>query len=1240
MVGMAFTGRLTGSGPTRHDVGGKAEALDRLIGIGMPVPAAGVVNAAAYHRFTDAPALRSLLDELRTTPVPGPERHAEARARVDQAFLDHPLPPDLADAIHALADDVGRGGPLAVRSSATAEDLAHASFAGQYRSFLDVPPEEVADAVRLTWASLWHPAPRIYRRFRSIPEDDLAMGVVFMAMLEPTEAGVLFTVDPGGVEGALRLELVSGLGEALVSGAATPEVIVVDRVDAAEELGRRSPPLGQLADLALAIEEAEGAAQDIEWAIEDGELFLLQARPVTGVGAHEREAEPFDTVGHGDTTYTTSGIGEMLPGLLPPRVWEMNSWFLEEGFRRLFDRLGAVTARLDEPQALLARFRGRAALDLDRMREAVAAVPGGSPDELEREYFGRVLDEDAHPTAPSAERLRTVQAARTARARLDAVQESAIVVQAADRLIDAEPDITAMRDAQLFAYRARLLQLAARAVAAEVAVAAMATAGYRALQRRLARDRHLDASAAEQLTREATRTPDTTAGLAMLLDALAVEYRGAPQIAACEEVDWSGAADLLPATEEGRAFVADFEAALRRAGSSAVCGGPTWSDAAPTAWRAFLAIPPADDEEQEPEPARLDSRSKRRQAATAAQLLARREHTKAAVLQVGGAIWRADRELARRLVASGRLEAVEDVDLVTSSELGALIGGAGPSLATIAQRRRQLDQHALDGPLPMVFRGAPTAARQRPVRGERFRGWGASAGHFEGPARVVRTPAGGGLRRGEVMVARRTDASWAPLFLLAGGVVVEEGGPLSHAAIVARELGMPAVVNVPGIVDRIEREVADVALAIDGTTGEVTVHRVDGRNRTPCIPDERSAAAGPSDGVVPVDESHPVDELGRLSVFVTGLIGAGALLSGVMSVSQALSGRRAQARIRARADTGSAMLVAGVVNGFDRVRSSPVGIRPRPFYARLAATLFVLAAVVTVHGVSQASTDDAWTPLWRAMSFSAAAELAVGVVLLVLATARWPDIPPVIRRSLPTAGRRWPSLADTLGPVGAPVVATSLGLVAALTLAHRFDVGVVARADRWIYDVVGAGRDEDRWGPEWIDILGSSDVMIPVALLVAISVIRCRPLALAIPATIALAGGLHNGLAGLVERARPELGERVGWTDSFPGGFVLEVTLVLGFLPLAVDVLVNRPRVTAWSRVISLGLLVVLIVDAVRLGSHWPTDNLAGFAMGVAFVVAVHRLARTSEFHEYCKDCPTMRAAQGEETASVGTKNS
>jgi pyruvate,water dikinase len=1267
--------RLDGSGIGPVEAGGKGAALDRIVALGAPVPRCGVLTSAAYRSFAGVGPVADLVARLRDAPVPPPEEHERARAEVDAAFLAAPMPAEVLDAVRRLVGDVGRGGPVAVRSSATAEDMRHASFAGQYRSFLGVDGAAAEDAVRLTWASLWHPAPRLYRRFRGTDEDGLAMAVVVMRMLAPSRAGVLFTTDPED-PAMLRIEFVEGLGDALVSGAVTPGVVRLHRRDGAGADGtgcgerpELPPDCAALADLVVLsrrLEDALGAPQDLEWAVERGHLWVLQARPITTLPVDVGDDDGFDA--HlGGVTATTAGIAEMLPGVVPPRLWELNRWLLEEAFRRLFASLGGTVPGCDPAGALLGRYRGRAAVNLDGLRAATASIPGGSPEELEQQYFGDVVAAD-RPSGSTAAATGFRQGYRTLHARADAALESEIVIRAVDALAASPAALEDLSDEKLQALSARVRHLGARAMAAEVAVAALAAACFRGVEMFL--ERRLGDGGATAAQRVTGGTAVRRTSIAIALEPIADELRREPRLRLLvTELDRDGARAALAADHDGAPLLDRLDAAMTMAGSMATFAGPTWDEAPDLAWATLRHLCERPRPTRPPESTRRDHRAEveavlgrdphwrltriltgqvvdvrraflRREADDAAEFLDRRERTKAAVLVLGGLARRIDLELADRLVARGRLEAREDVVLVTVRELAALLGGAGPTLEAIALRRRRLDAAMLDGPLPRVFHGEPSPVRH-PVVGTAFPGWAASPGVHEGIARVVRSATAGALRRGEVLVANTTDASWTPLFLAAGAIVVEEGGPLSHAAIVARELGIPAVVNVPGIVDRLERELGPVAVTVDGTAGVVRLHPPHATRSGGAIDGDGEAGGrtGPLGTLVPTRRpAARIDEptVPSLNVFVAGLVGAGAVLSAVVPLTDAISSARGRARLARRAAPVAAMLADGVQGGFDAVADSPTGLRPRRWYGTVAAVLAVLAAAVGTRATLAAAgigprTDDSLL-VWALIMVSVA-DVAGAAVVLGLAARRWPSVPLVVRRTLPVRPRAGPPASEVLGRARTRLVAALLGAVAVLGVATVAARATLDRLDRALYDAIGAGAHADRWGPEWENYLGRRSVVLVVALAIAVVTWRCRCFALVFPLAIVTGGVATRILSWLTSRPRPARAAHVGAFTSFPGGHVVQVTLLFGLVPLAVWIVTRRRVMVRVARVVCGLALVLQLSDTVRTGGHWPSDQLAGFLLAASLVIAVHAVVAEPTSHVACSSCPAVlgRAEAAEE---------
>jgi pyruvate,water dikinase len=453
--------------------------------MGATVPSTGSITTHGYRWFVRESGLDRFIADLKASGLPDQSDLDPATARVDSAFLEAPMPDGLAEKILQLAETVGAGKLLAVRSSATAEDMAAASFAGQYRSYLEVGDDDaVLRAVRLVWASLWLPAPRAYRVHSGVPEDDLAMAVVVMRLVEAERAGVVFTVNPAGSGNDLRIEAVEGLGEQLVSGEVTPEAYVLPRSPAARPLV--DPVLDKAINEALDLERGFGSPQDVEWAHDGEQLYIVQSRPITTISQTGQD-DGFDTALGADHAYTTAGIAESLPGVLPPLQWTTAAPLLENGFRQLFDRMGALPPLADR-RPFLARIRGRAVLSLDLMKAAATEVPGGSAEEIERQYFGRVVSEpaDGSPEPQLRGPFKGLRSMFTGFREINARRrfrfEAHTSMDATESLLFQPPDCDIATTKQLLAYRHRALDLAGRLMAAEVAVAAAAAAAYRGVE--------------------------------------------------------------------------------------------------------------------------------------------------------------------------------------------------------------------------------------------------------------------------------------------------------------------------------------------------------------------------------------------------------------------------------------------------------------------------------------------------------------------------------------------------------------------------------------------------------------------------------------------------------------------------------------------------------------------------------------------------------------------------------------
>jgi pyruvate,water dikinase len=305
------------AGPaTLSKVGGKGVSLTRMARAGFPVPPGFLITTDAYRAFVEANVLQTSIVALaKDVARPREQTSTDIRALFERATI----PPELVVEIQRLFADLtqatGSTSPLAARSSATAEDLPGASFAGQHDSFLNVRGEQaLLDAVKRCWSSLWTARALDYRARQGIEPSAVWMAVIVQQMVDAEASGVLFTANPmSGARDEVVLDASWGLGEAIVGGLVTPDHVIVDKTTdtikdikigdkavmttlsdtgtverAVDENRRRSQVLSaaqvtELVVLGRAIESLYGAPQDIEWCLANNTLYIVQARPITAL---------------------------------------------------------------------------------------------------------------------------------------------------------------------------------------------------------------------------------------------------------------------------------------------------------------------------------------------------------------------------------------------------------------------------------------------------------------------------------------------------------------------------------------------------------------------------------------------------------------------------------------------------------------------------------------------------------------------------------------------------------------------------------------------------------------------------------------------------------------------------------------------------------------------------------------------------------------------------------------------
>lgn len=871
--------------------GGKGANLGELAQAGFPVPPGFVLTTAAYADFVEANGLAPRILEHATLPpgARGTDYDAAAQ-RIRELFAGGVMPEEIARELReaygglsrragAPGDGGGADAPVAVRSSATAEDLASASFAGQQDTYLNVRGSgDLAAAVIDCWASLWNARAMAYRSREGLDPATVRLAVVVQRVVEADAAGVMFTANPSnGRRDQVVISAAWGLGESVVSGAVTTDDVVVDATGRVEsrrtadkevmtaysdkgtrelpvpEQQRRQPVLDDAAAAALArqgvaIAEHFGTPQDIEWARSAGEFFIVQSRPVTALPEPAAETPTEWPLPYPKGMYFRASIVEQLPDPLSPLFADLIDGSVTRSIRALLsEAVGSDVVR--EGDVSLPAINGYAYYYysssgmwrvVGKSLTAVGALARG------KAYMGiKGWRDHSHP------RYRGLVRRWAAKPLKDLPAPE--LLKGISELLDAGT-----------AYYA--------AVQSVIPIAATSEITFRAFY--------------DRLVRRAGDPPGQTFLLGFdsepiraeksLFD-LAAWARGHPELAAALT---SGPAESIAAS-------------VRTGDRPAGVGAEDWEQ-----WRTrfqrhldryghavynldFVNPVPADDpsalletlkfflrgeghdphERQQRSADRREDQSRairarldpaRRAAFTRLLRWAQRAApVREDALADIGLAWPLMRrmllELGQRLVGSGIIADPADVFWLRLDELrnaidfglatpgAAITGTERPVRADAVEQRKMVWRGQRKAAAPQLLPesrwmerafGSMMPARSQDQRGDTFSGVGASSGQVTAPARVLGGPEDfASMRPGEVLVARMTTPAWTPLFAMASGVVTDVGGPLSHSSIVAREYGIPAVLGT-GVAT--QRLTSGRQVKVDGDAGTVTIERVEG----------------------------------------------------------------------------------------------------------------------------------------------------------------------------------------------------------------------------------------------------------------------------------------------------------------------------------------------------------------------------------------------------------------------------
>ncbi|UGT55871.1 rifamycin-inactivating phosphotransferase [Nocardia asteroides] len=824
-------------------VGGKGANLGELARVdGVAVPDGFCVTTEAFAAtVAAAPSFDELLDELSGLAPDDRAGIAALSARLRHTVEELPVPDAVAAEIRAAHARLGADDAYAVRSSATAEDLPTASFAGQQDSYLNVAgAASILDHVRRCWGSLFTERAITYRLRNGFDSAKIRMAVVVQRMVFARTAGIMVTADPVTSDRTVvSIDAGFGLGEALVSGLVNADVYrvredtVLSAAIATKKLAVRPAPgggteVGELADdsrtervltddevvrlarLGRRIEAHFGAPQDIEWCCDGAEFRIVQSRPITTL---------FPIPVAGDTAnrvYVSVGHQQMMTDAMKPlglSVWQLTSpAVMRDAGGRLFVD---VTAALSAPAT------------------RAAVVDGlGKSDPLIGDALRTVLDRDGFvPLAPPADPATAPAAPKPEPVPTDPAIVAELIAHCENYVAELRRAIEPLAGPELLDFVENDIQQLRRTLflprSLQVINAAIDATWW--LNDRLG-EWLGEKNAADVLTQSVPGNVTSEMGLA-LLDVADV-IRPLPAVVAyLAEVERHGAdtdfLDELARRPGGSTARAAIEGFLDRYGMRCVgeidITRPRWRERpatlVPTVLGNVRTFAPGAGQRRFEDGLRAAEQAERellhriralpdgaRKAEETAATIARvrtfagyREYPKYAMVSCYFVYKQALLREAGRLVTAGVLDDPEDIYYLRFDELAEVVRTRRVRPGLLDERKEAFRSYqSLTAPRVLTSDGeALTGAYRRDdLPAGALPGMAVSAGTVEGRARVLTDIGQADLAPGDILVTAYTDPSWTPLFVAIAGLVTEVGGVMTHGAVIAREYGLPAVVGV------------------------------------------------------------------------------------------------------------------------------------------------------------------------------------------------------------------------------------------------------------------------------------------------------------------------------------------------------------------------------------------------------------------------------------------------------------
>jgi len=805
--------------------GKKAQNLGRLIKSGFKVPEGFCISSKAYDEHIKKIGLGELIEKI-------PENKKEILSQIRENIIQKPLDESLSNEIKCHFSSIQI--PLAVRSSGTAEDMENCSFAGQYDTFLHIQHyEDCLMAVKKCWASMWNERVYEYREKYGIAHS-ASMSVIIQNMIKGDFSGVIFTEDPRGKKDNIIIEYSMGTGDNLVSGSITPERIILNKKNPEIESNNRmidKNTLKILADYSLKIEELFKSPQDIEWTLEGKEIYFLQARPIT------TNKKP-------KYIWTNANAGEVLPDVACPMTWSMVKLIINH----IFQPFGIDPEKTE----LIGLIAGRAYFNLNAMEGILKKFPG-----FKKETFNEMLggmqekipeiSEDSIPEINinilqiiikfmNLFVLSIFKRPSKAIKHINSLKEHTLELM--------KTDITTFSDEKLFSHFNSLFKEMDNKT--ELIMAGGSGMNYFFLLKHLAKKwlGDNDTSIANKLITGIGGMDSAESGIHMR--ELAIR---ACKNMKTKEIILSGKTfneikNSLSETDEGKEFLLLWDKFMEHHGhhtrGEIDVMNPRWFEMPDYILKQVVAYVK--------EYGKIDyneNSKERKELISQIQLklnplkrlifnyilyqcekgLLCRENLKSNMIRYIAAIRLTLLELEKRLIKKGILKNKNDIFFIDLDELYSLSEGKEDVnlINLINERRKEYEKNLNLSPPPVVigeFDPENYIPAEIQIRTE-LKGFPVSPGIVSGKARVIlRSDMEETIEPGEILVAPFTDPGWTPYFISAKAIVMDMGGMLSHGSIVARELGIPAVVNV-GMATKIIK--TGDKIQVDGNSGVVMI---------------------------------------------------------------------------------------------------------------------------------------------------------------------------------------------------------------------------------------------------------------------------------------------------------------------------------------------------------------------------------------------------------------------------------